>query len=411
MNSTPNFYLNRFSFRKESIQGAPESDLGIVVVIPCFNETLLSKSIQSLFDCTKTKCSIEIIIVYNCSEGLDDIRLVNERAMNDVQSKFEWSSRFRIYHLQENSLPKKHAGVGLARKIGMDEAVRRFGMINNHDGVILCFDADSVCEASLLVEVERFFENNKKATGISIHFEHPLEGNEYSKAIYDAIIDYELHLRYYINVQRWCGLPYAFQTIGSSMAVRSSVYQKEGGMNRRKAGEDFYFLHKVIALGDFYDLKSTKTIPSPRQSDRVPFGTGKAVNDIIQSGESLTTYALQSFVELKEFINDIPLYYKANAEFKSEYSPLVISFLNEQSFESSLEEINQHSTTIEGFKKRFYHWFNAFMIMKFAHYSRDNYYSNDDLFVAVNDFFEMNSMIENSSKKEQLETMRLIDLQ
>ncbi|MEZ4848575.1 MAG: hypothetical protein R3B93_08135 [Bacteroidia bacterium] len=73
---------------------------------------------------------------------------------------------------------------------------------------------------------------------------------------------------------------HAFHCVGSSMAVRSIAYQKRGGMNRRKAGEDFYFLQKFIAEGTLAELSTTKVIPSPRASEKVPFGTGRAIKKL-----------------------------------------------------------------------------------------------------------------------------------
>ena len=75
------------------------------------------------------------------------------------------------------------------------------------------------------------------------------------------IAAYELHLRYYTHGLRFSNLPYSFQTVGSAMAVRCSAYQKQGGMNKRKAGEDFYFIQKIIALGGYSELNSTTVFP------------------------------------------------------------------------------------------------------------------------------------------------------
>ena len=82
--------------------------------------------------------------------------------------------------------------------------------------------------------------------------------------------------------------PFAFHTIGSSMAVRASSYMRQGGMNKRKAGEDFYFQQKIIPLCGFTECNSTVVYPSPRPSYRVPFGTGRAMLGYLQNGEVLT---------------------------------------------------------------------------------------------------------------------------
>ncbi len=78
-------------------------------------------------------------------------------------------------------------------------------------------------------------------------------------------------------------------------------------MNRRKAGEDFYFLHKIIPLGEFREVNTTCVIPSSRESDRVPFGTGAAMRKYVASNEStLLTYAPECFYDLKMFFSCIP---------------------------------------------------------------------------------------------------------
>jgi len=268
--------------------------------------------------------------------------------------------------IDANNLPDKHSGVGLARKIGMDEAVCRFENIKK-DGIIACFDADSTCQNNYLVELEKHFENNPKSPACSIHFEHPLQGSEFSEENYLAIEAYELHLRVYKNALKFCGFPFAFHTIGSSMAVKSKAYQKQGGMNKRKAGEDFYFLQKMMTLGNYTELNSTTVYPSPRISDRVPFGTGRAMQNYL-SGEqkNYTTYAIQSFLDLKLLVEQLDNLYHNEIDL-----PLSISeYLNTISFNENLKKIRQNSTSATHFKQLFFNWFNAFKVLKFVHFAR-----------------------------------------
>ena len=76
--------------------------------------------------------------------------------------------------------------------------------------------------------------------------------------------------------------------------MRAWAYVKQGGMNRRQAGEDFYFLQKISWLGPMTELANVIVHPSPRLSDRVPFGTGRAVGGFVSNGR-LTTYPLQAY--------------------------------------------------------------------------------------------------------------------
>ena len=77
---------------------------------------------------------------------------------------------------------------------------------------------------------------------------------------------------------------------------------KAGGMNRRQAGEDFYFIQKLVPAGGYFSLNSTVVYPSPRPSFRVPFGTGASITKLNESGEPfLMTYNISAFDELRSF--------------------------------------------------------------------------------------------------------------
>jgi hypothetical protein len=103
--------------------------------------------------------------------------------------------------------------------------------------------------------------------------------------VFDAVANYELHQRYYLLAVRYTGYPYAFHTVGSCFAVRAEAYCRAGGMSRRQAGEDFYFIQKLAGQGGFTECRSTSVYPSPRPSDRVPFGTGPDISRQIVGGQ------------------------------------------------------------------------------------------------------------------------------
>ena len=380
-----NYYLEHYALRDQLIPNEVPTDLGIIVVIPCSNESNLNTSLQSLLNCTAPNGKVEVITVINASENASAEIITQNKAT--LTSAVEWEKTNRKEHIhfhfiEENSLPKKHAGVGLARKIGMDEAVVRFEMINNKEGIILCFDADSQCELNYLVEVEKHFKTNPHSPACSIHFEHPLNGNQFSPKTYDGITQYELHLRIYKNGLVYAGLPYAFHTIGSSMAVRSNAYQKQNGMNKRKAGEDFYFLQKLIPLGNFTEIKTTTIIPSPRVSDRVPFGTGKAMQNFIDKGEeTMMSYHPNSYKDLKQFCAVLPQLYTTDI---IQMPNSITAFLKCINWQESLVKIKSNSTSEAHFVKLFFNWFNAFKVLKYMHFSRDSFNKDIPVFEAGN---------------------------
>jgi hypothetical protein len=409
-----NYYLNRYALREQIIQDEVNSEVGIIVVIPCHNEPDLVSSLQSLVNCEKPTCKVEVIVVINASEKAETSVLEqNEKSFNEAEAwrsvnfvKIASSLAMTFHFIEENTLPKKHAGVGLARKIGMDEAVCRFETIDNHNGIIACYDADASCETNYLVELEKHFKENPKSPACSIHFEHPISGDEFTPDIYNGIMQYELHLRYYKNGLAYANLPYAFHTIGSSMAVRSDAYQKQNGMNKRKAGEDFYFLQKLIPLGNFTELKTTKIIPSPRVSDRVPFGTGKAMqNWLDEKKQELLSYNPKSFIDLKLFAEAVPQLYKE----VNVIPETIQAFLDTIDFEENLINIKKNSKAEAHFTEVFFKWFNAFKVLKYMHFARDNYYPDVTIFDGANELLEMTSNDKNDDLKGLLVKYREID--
>lgn len=373
-------YLQKRTLYPPLIQQKISSNLGLIVVIPAYKEPFLLLSLLSLHKCRLPNCDVEVIVVINDSAAdTPETKKINQ---NTYEQALRWSAknstlRRKYFILYQSDLAPKFAGVGLARKIGMDEACYRLEKIRKKKGIIACFDADSRCEESYFMAIENHFERHKSIAACNIYFEHPLTGVEQEEAVYTAIISYELHLRYFINAQRWAGCPFAFHTIGSSMAVRADFYQKQGGMNRRKAGEDFYFLHKFIGLGNFKPLTATTIIPSARVSDRVPFGTGKAIGDILRKKSTYLTYNFQTFIDLHFFLRRLKKIYNQPDDWTSATLPNSIrKFLIHQQFDEKLQEIHQNTRTFPSFKKRFFHWFNAFMVIKFAHFARDTYYGN-----------------------------------
>lgn len=296
-------YARRFSTLDYQIPSAPHPQLGMGVVVPCYDEPRLERSLDALKECEPPSCAVEIIVVVNCPQGVASD--VWRRCLGNLEMarRYEVEStreRIRFHAINAMGLPARKAGVGVARKIGMDELTRRFdGVDIGAAGILVCFDADTQCAPTLLTQTERRFRSRSKLVGVSIHFEHPIEGDEEAPAVYSAIQSYELGLRYYVRGVAMSGFPFGIHTIGSSMAVSTKAYWSQGGMNQRQAGEDFYFLHKIAQYGPVEALSLTQTIPSPRPSHRVPFGTGRAVSELIEESKDVyTTYPIEAFVQL-----------------------------------------------------------------------------------------------------------------
>lgn len=373
-----NFYLKRYTRFNKQITLKPGKGTHIIITIPCYNEPNPIQTLESLLACDKPTCPVEVIILVNHSEKEETkIKEWNEKIYKTL---IQWCDKknqtnLHFYPLFFQNLKPKIAGVGTARKIAMDEAVYRFEQCSNHEGVIVCLDADCEVSNNYLVEIEKHFQHPGYDSCV-IYFEHPL--NNLEEKIRQGIVEYELYLRVHKNALLWSSFPYAFHTIGSTICVRSRVYQEVSGMNKRKAGEDFYFLQKLIHKGRFSELNSATVYPSPRPSKRVPFGTGKAISDYLEKNKPVLSYHPQIYVDLKIFLKTVnQLYSLVPAEVETYYNTIpqqVANFLGNNDFPYYLGECQEHSTSYKSFRKRFFHWFDAFQCLKYIHHARDHFF-------------------------------------
>jgi len=347
------------------------------VIIPCFNESGLDATLSSLAECDPPGCDVEILIVVNGPEAADPPVLENNaRALRQISAAGETNtaSWLKFHGLHHEQLPARQAGVGLARKIGMDEAVGRIARTGLCDGVIASLDADCQVAGNYLHRLWHEFLEHDNCPGMSIYFEHPIPEND-DDPIYAALLNYELHLRYYVAGQRYAGFPYAFHTIGSAMACRGSVYAAQGGMNRRQGGEDFYFIQKLIALGGYRVLNTTTVYPKVRLSERVPFGTGPALKRTLESQTGPDTFAPEIFRDLKYWCHAVlespPESFLNSA---GGFPEALKRFLVQNEFAGRLIEIRANVAGPAAFKKRLFHWFNAFRFLKYAQFASRHYY-------------------------------------
>lgn len=372
-------YLSKHSYFKNFIVTEPVNGTALIVVIPSYNEPDVLTSVRSLYNADRPSFPVEVIIVVN--SPVNPCKSIVKQNHNTVTGVRAWSRKhcndnFMVHVIDVPPFPRKHAGAGFARKTGMDEALRRFNMLDNDRGIIVSFDADSSCDRNYFTELENCFSSTE-ISGCNIYFEHPLCGKGESSVIYRAIAEYELYLRYFVQAMRLAGFPFAFHTLGSCFAVNAKIYALQGGMNRRKAGEDFYFLHKIIPLGNFTELNSTRVMPSSRVSDRVPFGTGATMKRLTENNlQVFRTYPLQSFDELANIFSSVTHLFGADekkiSNIVQDLPECLSNYLKKNDFINNVIQMNVHSAAMNTFRKRFFTWFNAFRLLKFLNYARDN---------------------------------------
>ena len=349
----PEIYFQRYSkilSIAQSFIPAPETE--IIVVIPSFKEPHLKQTLQSLGNCSGNQKVLVLVVVNEPENASENVSKENKNTIK-LLNAFK-SNRYELVY-EHQVLPKKKAGVGLARKLGMDTALFWYNQLEK-TGIICCLDADCSVAPNYLMEIETYYQSDQKS-GI-VFYEHPLENPK--------IVAYELHLRHYVDALRCIGFPYAMQTLGSCITVLSDVYMKVGGMNSKRAGEDFYFIQKLVAQGGFGEINNTTVYPSPRFSDRVPFGTGAAI--FRATHEEQKVYHQSSYTSMGILLSILPEIYEG--DFTRVPEELTYS-LDEINFKSSVEKLRINSPNFQVFMRQFYTWFDGFKMLKYLHLRRD----------------------------------------
>lgn len=376
------------------IQQESPPSLSMVITIPCLNEPEIIRTLESLWDCESITSTCEVIVCVNDSESSSEqVKAFNRETYNQLlQWKVNDRPSLELHPIYVPSVKAKFAGAGMARKIVMDEAVRRLAAINKPEGVIVGLDSDCLVSRNYLREIERVFSSQPSCFAATLNFRHRVEEMDDPRQ-QAGIRLYEDYLHYYKQALEYTGFPHSIYTIGSAFAVRAGAYIKQGGMNRRQAGEDFYFLNKLTHLGKLTEITGAWVYPSARVSDRVPFGTGAAMTKWMNQTDDLAlTYRFQAFRDLKAFFDKVDLFYKNHSTSSDEvfsFLPLTVKdYFRSTAFEAKIEEINSNSSSLTSFRKRFYQVFDAFQVLKFLNRLHESTYSEQDLYEAIKELRE-----------------------
>lgn len=349
-----------------------------------------------------------LVVVNQRADAPEDERADNRTTLENLPL---WKNRYGLNSLfwvdaasAGNELPPKQ-GVGLARKIGLDLALP---LLDYHDDpLLICLDADTLVQPDYLAAITGHFSSSP-AGGASIPYRHRPASDAAGQS---AIDRYELFLRAYVLGLELAGSPYAFHTVGSAMACRVSAYVASGGMNRRQAGEDFYFLQQVHKTSGVTALTGTVVHPSPRSSHRVPFGTGRSVGDMLSGGERrLLFYQPVVFSIVEEWLACVTDNPGAGASAilaaAAGIEPLLGVFMEEIDFGTAWENLRKNNRGADKFLTAFQGWFDAFRTMRLIHELSDRAYPRIEPEEAVAPLLERAGLVSPDSVDGQLELLR-----
>ncbi len=275
----------------------------------------------------------------------------------------------------EQQIPEKQ-GVGLARKIGADIALSLIHSKHIVRPWIYTSDADAHLPNDYFSALDNEGSSNYKAPcAAAIYpFKHLCDDTPVGQ----ATRLYERRMHQYVDGLHSAGSPYAFQTIGSAIAVAAKHYAQVRGFPKRSGGEDFYLLNKLAKTGAIKKLQEPEVIIEARQSDRVPFGTGPGVSKLLLEEniqQAKIFYHPQIFIALKTWLEAMAMS-RTHALNELPLPNSTLKVLHAIGASKAITAARNTSTSAPSYNKHLHTWFDAFKTLKFVHSLRDSNYPN-----------------------------------
>ncbi|MCM8525070.1 MAG: hypothetical protein NE327_01030 [Lentisphaeraceae bacterium] len=348
---------------------APLPSYSAVIALPSCNESENLPAVIGSLEQNPAEVTQKTLIVINANNRTDADNSDNLKTVSYLRN---YDGPLNLSFLNSTAPPFSYPakfGVGLARHQACTVALK---YLNDRDPVI-SLDGDSPVNANYLSAIFNHIKENPNFGAGHVNFRHRHEGTNEE---IEAIQLYDRHLKLHREGLQQAASPHAWYAIGSTIVCTKEAYLKSGGYSpRRMAGEDFYLLQQLSKVGfDIQMIQDAFVYPSNRKSDRVPFGTGKAVIDILEAGEWLT-YNPQCYLILKRLLNTI---YENNGKSSQDILKMVpvetVEWLESRSFESVWTKLQNNSKNSAALIQRFNEWLDAFQTLKLIHHLTENYF-------------------------------------
>ena len=358
------------------LSGAPGQGYRGAIVIPSLAEgTSLQKSLASLAENPATALDrYLVVVVVNQRDDAEEAQFACNQAdlawlvqtANKTGLQLAWVDASS----PGQTLPQRNGGVGLARKIGLDLALTRLDW--TLPPVLVCLDADTLVEPNYLPAIQQHFADSAAGAATLPFCHQPAEDPQHQA----AIDRYELFIRSYALGLAAAGSPYAFTAVGSAMACRADTYLRCGGMNRRQAGEDFYFLQQAVKTDGVATVCGTCVYPSSRVSERTPFGTGRNITQQLSHAEPLLFYPVEAFQVLSSWLSMVRQSPQAQAEQlleqASQRSVILAEFLEDCAFTATWSRLQTNHPALPQRLRAFHGWFDGLKTLRLVHRLCDN---------------------------------------
>lgn len=390
-------YLSRHAEPEAAAAAALSDSFGHAIQIPAYGETdALFAALGSVPEGPRGQ--VLVVLVLNArADSPPAVHAANEAAKERLRATLgdpaaiSADPPISLYSLErgklllvDRALPghtlPEGQGVGLARKIGSDLIVRLHAEGRIASPWIHCTDADAILPRDYFEQVRKL---DPAGTGAAVYFfEHQFAEDP---ALGRAGRLYEISLRYLVLGLAWSGSPYAYQNMGSCLAIPVQKYVEVRGFPRRSALEDFYALNKLAKVGRVVRLSGSPILLAGRTSERVPISTGRAISRIASGGRGSHELRLLHplvFAHLAAWLEVLASVARSRGDLRrafaklAERTPFFRGDLLEEAVErmgaaTAIRQAVDRSSSPETLLRHLHTWFDAFRTIRLLHFLRD----------------------------------------
>lgn len=297
-------YLARHAEPENAAAANLDGQFGHVVAVPAYGEGDTLFAMLGSVPAGQPRETLIVVVLNARADSPAGVRGANDAARERLAAAASTASTlsddppsiaYRYPHgrvvLIDRSGPGRYLpadqGVGLARKIGCDFALALAASGRLNADWLHCTDADVLLPKD-------YFDQTEALTGPDVAaavyaFRHRFDP---SQKLGMAGRLYDLKLRYGVLGLAWAGSPYAYQTMGSCLAIRPRAYAAVGGFPKKNSIEDVLVLNDLAKTGSIGRLAGSPILLEGRVSDRVPVSTGQALKRLSEKKRALATFRL-----------------------------------------------------------------------------------------------------------------------
>ncbi|OUX36923.1 MAG: hypothetical protein CBE33_04615 [Candidatus Pelagibacter sp. TMED273] len=372
-------HLQKYIDKKYLCAGNPHKHLDInkkykfFIVIPCYNEfDYLFSTLESIDkqNPNLVNNTLVIIVINNSADSDSTVKNSNNKTYEKL-IKLQFSFEFVAIDCfsNHNAFKNKLAGVGLARKVGLDFSLK---FIENLNSIFCSLDADTIINENYLDIIDNRFKHNTVNAAV-VNFSHQKSSNS---IIEQGIRKYEKILKEIANNIQKTGSPYGYVSMGSTIVCNAKTYIAVGGMNTKKATEDFYFLQSIAKYTKVHKIKKVLVHPSSRGENRVYLGTGFRMDEYLKSKSFKNlNFSKESYLEIKKIIDIIDLHWSDSNEallqkLMNNLNKKSVEFIKKKNISKVLKKFKMNAKNKNQFILLFNQWFDALTIMKFLKFQK-----------------------------------------